>query len=121
MRDSLGLTTLLYALGLGAALAGTAVRGRPRPPALVAGLGMLELAVVVQGVLDGVALVSGDHGPEVATNVGYLLTSVAVLPICATGVRWDDGRWGNAALAVGCLLVAVVSVRLHVTLGTSHA
>ena len=119
MSDSFGLTVVLYALALAAACAGAAVLGRRRPRMVGAGLVLLEAAVIGQGVLDGVALLRGQHGTEVATNLGYLLTSPAILPVTASAVRLDPGRWGSAALAVGCLVLAVVSLRLRQTLGTA--
>lgn len=78
---------------------------------------MVELAVVVQAGLDVLGLARGDRPGSLATHVGYLVTSVALLPIAAGAVQLDEGRWGNAGLAIGCVLVAVVSVRLHQTLG----
>ena len=50
--------------------------------------------------------------------MGYLLTSLIVLPVTAATMRMDAGRWGSSALAVGCVMLAVVSVRLHQTLGS---
>ena len=44
------------------------------------------------------------------------------------GVLWfrptvaaDPGRWGSAALAVGCVVLAVVALRMHQTSGVAHA
>ena len=120
MAGSLGLTVVLYSLALALVLAVVAVGGRRRPSAAGAGLVVLEAAALGQGLFDVADLLRGRHGPEVVTTLGYLLTSLAVLPVCASAVRMDAGRWGSAGLAVGCLLLAVVSIRLHQTLGTSR-
>ncbi|SDI87619.1 hypothetical protein SAMN05444157_0589 [Frankineae bacterium MT45] len=118
MSASLNLATILYALGLALWCLGSAVRDRPRSPAFVAALIVLEIGLLLQAVLDVVALLRGQHGDEAATNVGYLVTSLLILPVTAAAVRMDRGRWGSAALAVGLLLVAVVSARLLQTLGS---
>jgi hypothetical protein len=78
---------------------------------------MLQVGAVGYAALDGIALLRSDHGPGTITNAGYLLTAVAVLPVTATVVELDRGRWGNAAFGIGCLLLAVVSFRMHQTLG----
>jgi hypothetical protein len=119
MSASLSQAVVLYAVAVGLICAGAALLGRLRPRPVGAGLVLLEVAVLGQALLDGAALLRGQHGSAVVTNVGYLLTSAAVLPIVASAVRLDPGRWGSAALAVGCLVLAVVSVRLHQTLGTA--
>ncbi|SOD70906.1 hypothetical protein SAMN05892883_0537 [Jatrophihabitans sp. GAS493] len=119
MIESLNLATILYAVGLALWCLICAVGNRPRPPAFVAALIVLEVGVVLQALLDVAALLRGDHGDDVATNVGYLITSVLILPVTALAVRMDRGRWGSAALAVGCLLLAVVSARLLQTLGAT--
>ena len=121
MSPVFGLTVILYALGLAGAYGIAAVGGHLRSRAVVPALAILELSVLVQAWLDAAAVLRGRHGPEVATHVGYLLTSVAVLPITVAAVRLDSGRWGSTALAVGCVLLAVVSLRLHQTLGVARA
>ena len=120
MSASFGLTVIVYAAGLAVLLGGWAITGRDRPPAVLAGLVFLELATLVQGGLD-VGALAGSAQAETGVNVAYLLTSVVLLPVSAAAVRLDTGRWGSAAHAVGCALLAVVSVRLHQTLTpTSH-
>jgi hypothetical protein len=110
---SLGLAIVLYSLALAAICAGMAATNARRSPVVGAGLALVELTAIIQGLLDALALVRGQHGSEVATNTGYLLTSVAILPLTASAVRLDPGRWGSAGLAV-------VSIRLQQTLGSAH-
>jgi FtsH-binding integral membrane protein len=116
VRGSLNITIVVYAAALALWCVASALRNRPRSPTFTAGLLVLEFAVALQAVFDVVELTRGQHD-EVATNLGYLLTSLILLPVTAAAVRMDRGRWGSAALAVGCVLVAVVSIRLQVTLG----
>jgi FtsH-binding integral membrane protein len=119
--DSFNLSVIGYALALAAICAMASLGGRPRRPAVSAALGFLQIAVVVAALLDVIRLVRADEGAQVVTNLGYLVTSVIVLPVIATAVRMDLGRWGNAAAAVGCVLLAVISLRLHQTVGSNRA
>jgi hypothetical protein len=114
-------TVIVYALGIAAVCTASAIAGRPRPRPVTPGLVILGLSAVTQAVVDVVALARGQHSPSMATHLGYLLTSVAVMPITAYAVRLDPGRWGSAALAVGCVLLTVVSLRLHQTVAGSRA
>ena len=120
MSPVFSLTVIVYALGIAGVCALAAITGRPRPRAVTAGLVILETSVLVQAVLDGVDVLRGRHGGDMATHVGYLLASVAIIPLTVATVRFDPGRWGSAALAVGCIVLAVVSLRLHQTLGAAH-
>jgi hypothetical protein len=89
-----------------------AVRGvRPSGPQLGA-LAALEVALLVQAVVAAVAMLAGDHESSRGIVVGYLVASVLLLP---AGVLWgiaDRSRWGNGVLAIACLAVAVVVLRL---------
>jgi hypothetical protein len=121
MAGSFLLAVVLYAFALGGVCLVTAVGGRTRPPTVSVSLGLLQGVVVIAGLLDAVALIQGEHRSDVATNLGYLFVSVLVLPATFAAVRADAGRWGNAAGAVACVLLAVISLRLHVTLGPAAA
>jgi len=112
-----GLAIVVYTLGLGAACAVTAVRGRARGPLIGPALVLTEFCLLTQAALDLAGLAGGPRPAELATHIGYLAASVAVLPAAAASVRLDERRWGNTALAIGCVTAAVVSVRLHQTLG----
>ncbi len=121
MTRSLSLTIILYALGVALICVVVALAGRPRPPAVTVALVIAEVAAAGQALVDGARLVGGRHGPEVAANVGYLVTSLIVLPVAVAAVRLDPGRWGSVAVAIGCLLLSVVSIRLHQTIGVPGA
>lgn len=118
--NELGLTVLLYALGLASICVVSAVGGRVRPRPVTAALGVLEVGALAQAGVDIWALTGGRHSPELATHIGYLLTSIAIIPITVATVRLDPGRWGSVALAVGCVLLAIVTLRLHATLDAGH-
>ncbi len=120
MTTTFELAVVLYALGVAAICAVTAVRGRPRGPMILPALIVIQIATLVQAVFDATELAAGPLPAETATHVGYLIVSVVVLPITAGSVRLGEDRWGTAALAIGCVLVAVVSIRLHQTLAPAR-
>ncbi len=119
--DSLGLAAILYAAALALWCVTSMAANRRRAASFTVALGVLEVAVIGLAILDASNLIGGQHGSEVATNIGYLITLVAILPVTAAVVRLDPGRWGSAALAIGCLLVIVVAIRLQQTLHAGHA
>lgn len=119
MGAAFSLAIVLYALCVAVACAVTALRGRSRSPLIGPMLILIEFCLLAQAAVDLVHLAAGPRPAELATHVGYLAASVIVLPAAAASVRLEGNRWGSAALAVGCVVAAVVSIRLHQTLGTA--
>jgi hypothetical protein len=89
-------------------------RRGPDVPQLAAAA-FLELALVVQALIEGVRLLRGGRAAEPATHFGYLVASVVVLPLALQATSPDRTRWDGAVLAVGALAAAVVAIRLRVT------
>ncbi|GAB3133372.1 hypothetical protein [Microbispora hainanensis] len=87
----------------------TAVRNRPMGPVLLAGLGLLELAVLVQA---GLALADLGHVAEKATFIGYLLGTVVIPPAAMWWGRAERTRWGPVVITVAAFTVAVMTGRL---------
>ncbi len=76
------------------------------------GAGALEVVLVVQAVVAGVALAGGHRPAELSTFVAYL-ASVVLLPVA--GVLWartEPTRWAGTVLGVAALAVAVMLWRL---------
>lgn len=113
------LTVVGAYCGLVAVLALAAAAGAPCVPALRAGLVVAELLLVGQAVADGASLLGGHRPQHPATHLGYLATSVLVLPLLlGLPRRRPGGRAGRAdhlVAAVAAGVAVVVSVRLHVT------
>lgn len=82
-----------------------------------ASLTLLAAVAVIVCVADAIHTLGGAQPPEVATHWGYLATAPLILPATAGAVHLDGDRWGSAAMAVGCLILAVVLVRLAATSG----
>ncbi|SNS80502.1 hypothetical protein SAMN04488107_3865 [Geodermatophilus saharensis] len=78
----------------------------------LAGAAVLEVVLLVQAVVAGVALAGGERPPETATFLGYL-AGVVLLPVA--GVLWsrtEPSRWAGTVLAVAALVTLVMVWRL---------
>jgi hypothetical protein len=91
-------------------------RWRARPPWLASMCWMLEVLAGIRALAGLAALGGGDRPDSVATHVGYLLVSVLVIPLALSSVRDDEGPWSIGVIAVAVAGVAVVSVRMVMTL-----
>ncbi len=101
------VATVVVALGV----LSTAL-GRRIGTAHLAGAGVLELVLVVQAVVAGVALAGGHRPAELSTFVAYLGSAV-LLPVA--GVLWartEPTRWAGTVLAVAAAAVGVMVWRL---------
>jgi hypothetical protein len=107
-------TTIIVA---GLALAGyallTTARNRRMGVGLLAGLGVLEILLLVEDGLIVARLASGPHPAGLATLIGYLI-ALPIVPVAAA--FWgllERSRWGAAVVAVAGLVAPVLMVRLH--------
>ncbi|MFE9750285.1 hypothetical protein ACFYOT_35725 [Saccharothrix saharensis] len=74
---------------------------------------LLEAGLLVQAVVAAVRVFGADRGEvDLATFLGYLVASIAVLPVGAFWALGDRSRWGAGVLAVACLSVPVMVLRL---------
>jgi hypothetical protein len=108
-------TGLLIALALGAAAwAGYyAVRERAIDNPLFYGLATLEVLLLAQLVAGLVALGASDRDVETATFVGYLLTTVLILPVAVVWAVAEKSRWGTAVLVVAGVTIAALVLRSY--------
>jgi hypothetical protein len=88
---------------------------RERPLLLDKLLLALEAALVLRAMLGVGALVSGAHPYPGGTHVAYLVTSVGLLPVMNATLADDRSHWSAAVLAVTCLALAVIAIRLKMT------
>jgi hypothetical protein len=108
------LTAVLIAgsLLLAALCVIVAVRNRPMGMVLFVGLGLLELALLVQAAV-GIGEVAGGQGPpETATFIGYLVAMVVIPPAAVFWALAERTRWGPAVAAVACFAIPVMTARL---------
>ncbi|MEV5407253.1 hypothetical protein AB0K60_00230 [Thermopolyspora sp. NPDC052614] len=98
----------------------TAIRNRPIGVVLLVGLGLLEVALLVQAVIAIVQLIGGKQVEQTVVFLGYLATTV-VVPVF--GAYWgmaERTRWGTGVVAVACLaLPALVGRLLQLWSGTA--
>lgn len=111
MREGLAQACAGYALGLAALAAASAARAR-RPRLLDGGLAVLELALVGHLGLGAAALAGGRVPREAGVYAAYLAASVLLLPAVATGAADPHSRWNSLALAIGCVAVGAVALRM---------
>jgi hypothetical protein len=94
----------------------SAFRWAERPPWLDSMGWMLEALLIIRG-LAGLGALLGDHRPaEYSTHVGYLVSSVLVLPIALRSVADDRGPWSMGVVIVAAIAVTVISLRMMATL-----
>lgn len=112
MVDGLVIAVIVVAL-LAAAFSGLmAVLDRPPRLGQLIGLGVVEALLLVQLVVALARIFTGDRPEQLATFVGYLLTVVLIPPLAGL-LGWSERtRWGSTMVAVGCLVVPVLMVRL---------
>jgi len=109
-----GLADVVIAISLivGFGIIGLAVANR-RPLTLLAyGLVTVEAAALVQVLVAIVQVVRGERADEVATFIGYALTSLLVPPAGAVWALSDKSKWGTGAAGVAALVLAVLTVRM---------
>ncbi|MGE5827700.1 MAG: hypothetical protein ACM30G_04960 [Micromonosporaceae bacterium] len=106
------IATIVAALLLGAWCALAAYRDRWLDRSHVVGAAIIELAVLAQAVLALVRIVGGARPPAPLTFAGYLITAVLFLPLCFVLAAMERTRWGSVIAAGGCLVVAVLALRL---------
>lgn len=114
MNETLS-TVLIYApLAVALFAVVMTVLGKPLGGLHLLGLALLELGLLAQVVVAVVLLVRGDRPVDgLLTFVLYLVGSLLVLPV---GVIWglmDRSRWSSAVVAVACLVVPVLVVRMN--------
>src|SRR5262249_48357062 len=114
-----GLLTTAIAIAAAALAVGCAtifLLDRERPKAIDRCAYGLEAALAIRAMIGVAQMVSGDEARSV-THIGYLVASVAILPLVLNTLEGDRSKWSSAILAVGCLVVLVVEIRLQVTTG----
>jgi hypothetical protein len=90
--------------------------GRERPRSLDLFVYAVEGALVLRAMIGLGQIVSGDEARSV-THIGYLVASVAVLPLVLSSLEGDRSKWSSAIVGVAALVILVVLVRLEVTTG----
>ena len=116
MSQSLNSAVAVYAAGVGAWALVSALRGAALARGQLAALVVLELGLALQAAVALGGLALGSEPREPATSFGYLAASVLILPAVVPAAR-SRSRWDTGVIALVCLALAVVCLRLRTTWG----
>jgi hypothetical protein len=111
--DGLAVTLMIASLVVGAWCFVAAARDRWTDLTHLVGLGALEIGLVVQAVAAFIRIGGGERPEELITFVGYLVTSVLMLPAVVTLSFMERTRWGAVIAGAGAIVVAVLVLRLQ--------
>ena len=109
------LTWALVALSLAATVYAVVLAARDKRIdwPLLGVLGVVEIGLLAQLVIGIVQLVQTSRDVSGPFFIGYLVGSLLILPIGALWALAESSRWGAGALAVACLVIPVIELRLH--------
>jgi hypothetical protein len=111
------LQVVVLYLALVGVLAVVAAAGVRCGAAVRAGVVIGELLLIVQALLAVISLARGHRPGDAATNLGYLVVSVALLPLLAGRALGESEptRTEYVVVALACGATIVVVLRLHAT------
>jgi hypothetical protein len=107
----LAIAIIIGSVGLGAWCLASGGRGRFLNQAQYSGLLALSAVVLVQSIVATVRMVAGERPEDLATFVGYLLTTALFLPAGLSLARMEPTRWGSVIAGGAALTVAVLTLR----------
>jgi hypothetical protein len=111
--DSLAIGIIAAALVFAAWSLVGVLRDRPPDRIQLAGVVLVELALLVQEAVAVNRLVQGDRPGELALFIGYLVGSLVILPLGAWLGLLERTRWGTAVIGFAFLVIPVLVVRLQ--------
>lgn len=103
---------IVIALVLAVALGVMAFLDKSVPMWGLAGIAILELALLVLAGISVVAWVGGNPPAEPVVFFFYLLSCIAIPPAMAWWGRGEPGRWGSGVVAAACLVLVVLVLRV---------
>jgi len=109
------LTWTLVALSLAAMVFAILLAARDRRInwTLLGILGVVEAGMLAQLVVGIVQFAGVDRDVSGPFFFGYLIGSLLILPLGALWALAESSRWGAGALAVACLVIPILELRLH--------
>ncbi len=114
--DQISWVVVGYAVLVALVAAYAAYRWRERPPWLASMAWMLEGLLALRAVAGLGVLLAGTEPADYATHLGYLISSVCVMPLALRSVQDDTGPWSLGVIGVAAIAVAAISVRMVMTL-----
>ena len=113
MYDLLATAIIVASLLVAAWCFVAAARDRWIDVTHLAGLTVLELALLTQAAFALVRITGGERPEELATFAGYLATSALLLPAAVVGSFMERTRWGAVIAGAAALISAVLTLRLQ--------
>ncbi|HEU4425873.1 MAG TPA: hypothetical protein VFR67_25325 [Pilimelia sp.] len=113
MNGTLAAVVIVASLVLAVWSLLTAVLNRPTGATHLVAAVLIEAGVLVLATVALVTMASGDPPAEAATFVGYLITTVCLLPTGVVLARMEPTRWGSAIMCGAALILPVLVVRLQ--------
>ncbi|HEY5515266.1 MAG TPA: hypothetical protein VIK12_03560 [Pengzhenrongella sp.] len=89
-----------------------ALRDRPVVLNQLLGAAVVEVAILAEAIVAVVHVVGGAHVREPGTFVGYMFTTLVVLPFAASWAFAERTRWSSVVMVVAGITVAFLQVRL---------
>ncbi len=105
---------LVLALAVGLAAIGFTIAGQAPNDYTVLGLGAVELAMVAQAIIGGVAPAAGN--PPTGSLLEWWMYMVAALLIPPAAMVWglmEKSRWGSLIIATAGLGLAIMVWRMY--------
>lgn len=112
MYDGPAFLTMIVSLLVAAWCFVAAARGTWIDRTHLAGLALVQAAVVAQVVVAVVRIGGGERPEQFATFVGYVIAGVALLPLAVVLSFMERTRWGSVIAGAGVLVLAVLVLRL---------
>jgi hypothetical protein len=103
---ALSLAAMVYAVVL-------AARNKRIDWTVLGALGVIEVALLAQLVVGVVQFAGTDRDVSGPFFIGYLIGSLIILPIGTFWAVAESSRWGAGVLAVACLVIPILELRLH--------
>lgn len=116
MLTPLTLTIAVFLFALAVWGIGLSIAGRAPDRAYVIGVLLGEAEVVLHAVAALIAITAGHRPDSMGEFLGYLLTSVILLPFVlrltqdGRATRWDSATIGFVALAVGVAVIRLLGL-----------
>jgi hypothetical protein len=109
------LTWVLVALSLAATVYAVVLAARDMRIdwPLLGVLGVIEVALVAQLIVGIVQLAGTERDVSGPFFIGYLVGSLIILPVGAFWALAESSRWGAGALAVACVVIPILELRLY--------
>lgn len=89
-----------------------ALRDEPMVGRQIPAIALVEAGLVVQTVVAGAGMAGVASAPDPLLLWGYLITQLILLPVAFGWAFVERTRWSSVVLALGCVVVVVLQVRI---------